>query len=122
MKKILIIDDDKEFISELSDALKDMGYHTIICDSCLKGLNIINKNKVDLILLDYKMPDINGVEFVKIVKERNIKIRIILISASTEISELIEKEKIGDNISLILNKTFEINFLFENIEFLININ
>jgi len=59
-KKVLIIDDDKDFVEECSDLLKHAGYDTATIDNDEVELNVINSIKPHVILLDLKMPGKSG--------------------------------------------------------------
>ena len=59
-KKVLILDNDKDFLSELEETLSLSGYDMIAVDDSREVLAIIDKVKVDLVLLDLKMPKKTG--------------------------------------------------------------
>ncbi len=59
-KKVLIIDDDKEFLEELSESLRLSGYEIIAAGDPVLALGIANAEKPDVILLDLKMPGKSG--------------------------------------------------------------
>ncbi len=63
--KILIIDDSKVDSAILSDIVKDMNYTPIVANSSKKGLEILEKEEVDLILLDIVMKEMSGYEFLE---------------------------------------------------------
>jgi two-component system, sensor histidine kinase and response regulator len=60
MKRILIIEDDKDLLEEISDILKFEGYDFIPCQSGEQGIHLAQKNNPDLILCDIVMPGISG--------------------------------------------------------------
>jgi CheY-like chemotaxis protein len=116
MKTLLIIDDDEEFSSELGDILTDEGYNINIANDGEKAINLINNFIFDLILLDYKMPVKNGIEFIKYIKEKNIETKLILISGSMNIEKLLEQSGVLSDVSFVLNKPFIIEDLLNKIE------
>ncbi|MBF0572029.1 MAG: response regulator [Candidatus Omnitrophica bacterium] len=59
-KKVLIVDDDKDFLNELGEVLSFAGYDMVSVDVPLEVMNVLEKDKVDLILLDLNMPGKNG--------------------------------------------------------------
>ncbi|MFZ2620902.1 MAG: response regulator [Minisyncoccia bacterium] len=69
MKKILIIDDNNTFQKTISDKLKSSGYETISAFDGLEGLDIAKGEKPDLILLDIKMPTMDGMTFLHKLRE-----------------------------------------------------
>ncbi|HET8690378.1 MAG TPA: response regulator [Candidatus Saccharimonadales bacterium] len=61
-KTILIIDDDKTLLGALAGALEEAGYKTLKAGSGQEGLDLAKQAKPDLTLLDYQMPEMNGIE------------------------------------------------------------
>lgn len=59
-KKIMLVDDDKEFLAEHTELLMDNGYDTVSYSEPELVLDMVKKEKPDLILLDLKMNDKNG--------------------------------------------------------------
>lgn len=77
-KDILIIEDDKVILKFLKLALETNGYHVIGTDQGTIGLNIVNNQNPDLILLDLGLPDIDGMQVIyEIRKIKNTPIIII---------------------------------------------
>ena len=66
--QILILDDFNVSNEIMSDLLQDMGYKTYSCQRSLEALDLLKLTKIDIILTDYIMPEMNGVDFVKRVR------------------------------------------------------
>ncbi|MBF0224486.1 MAG: response regulator [Desulfobacterales bacterium] len=81
-KTILIIDDEESILSLAEEILKENGYEAIIADEAAKGIEILakNKDKVDIVILDFTMPKMNGCEALKELKQVKNNIKIILSS------------------------------------------
>lgn len=96
MKKIVIVDDFEESCQLMSEILSGQFECHYICES-EKALALIKSLKPDLILMDYKMPHVTGVELCKIIKEiPNLKeIPIIFISGAVSSEERIETLESG---------------------------
>ena len=89
MQKIILIDDDQNILTSLEMVLKSAGFTTKAFTDGLKAINYIRDNSAEIILLDIKMPRIDGLEvFTRIKKFSNIPI-IFLTSKDSEIDELI---------------------------------
>lgn len=69
MSKILIVDDDKDFAQLLEYDLKKKGYETVTANNGEEGLERALKEKPDLIILDIKMPKVDGYTFVRRLKK-----------------------------------------------------
>lgn len=87
LKKILIIEDDKNISSELKELLENAQYEAVILDDFINALEKTLKEKADLILLDINIPYINGeVLLQNIRKVSNVPI-IMVTSQNSEINE-----------------------------------
>src|SRR3989344_4707088 len=96
MKKILLIDDDKVFLKTVSDSLSTKDYKVIVAKDGEEGFQIIKEEKPDLILLDILMPNIGGMDFLKLIKEdqKLNKIPVLIVSNFTSMYYIEEKKKI----------------------------
>jgi two-component system, cell cycle response regulator len=94
---VLIVDDTPKNIQLLGTVLKDTGYRVIVATNGMAALNILEKTKPDLILLDVMMPELSGFETCKLIKENeNIKdIPIIFLTAKTEPEDVIKGFELG---------------------------
>lgn len=69
MNTILIVDDENINLMLLEKALEKAGFETLKAKDGKEALNLFRNNKCDLIITDYQMPEMNGVEFIKKIKE-----------------------------------------------------
>lgn len=96
-KKIIIVEDEKILANLLNKKLKAEGYESLIAWNGKKGLELIKKEKPDLILLDIIMPEIDGFELMKTIsKDKKLKkIPIIIISNSGQTVEIDKAQELG---------------------------
>lgn len=87
--KILSIDDDEEILYALKAVIESQGWTGLIAGSVNDALEIYKKEKPDLILIDYHMPRINGVQGVKMLRKLDERIPIIVftINENQEIAD-----------------------------------
>lgn len=85
-KKILIIDDEDDFVKALTVRLNSAGYDVISAHDGIEGLNIARNNEPDLILLDLMIPKMNGYKVARFLKfdESYKQIPIIMLTARAE--------------------------------------
>ena len=96
-RKILIVDDEEGFLSVLKDALEVRGFSVVTAKSAIEaGLELASK-KPDLILMDVKMPGINGLQACAAIKKNSTtsEIPIIVISAISDDRSMKEAYKSG---------------------------
>jgi DNA-binding response OmpR family regulator len=80
--KILIVDDDKLMLEALSHYLVNEGYETSISEDGFHALDIIQKQKIDLVITDIMMPNISGLSLLNLLKQFYFNnIPVILISS-----------------------------------------
>ena len=80
-KHILVIDDEEAVRKSFVLALEDTGYIVDTAESGTKGVQMQTEKKYDVIFLDLKMPGLNGIETLKIIRERDKNIFIYIVTA-----------------------------------------
>lgn len=95
MHTILIVDDEEHIRFILSELLRKEGYKTILAENGNKAIRSIQNEKPDLVLLDYKLPDINGIEVLKKIQELELSIIVIMITAYGDIKDAVTSMKLG---------------------------
>ncbi len=92
---ILILDDELEVCLSLSEILNSEGFTTLYDTNPLNAIDIIKNNKIDLVIIDIKMPNISGIELLKIIKGEIKSIPIIVISGYATVEEAVVSIKYG---------------------------
>lgn len=92
---ILIVDDEPGGLKVLSANLSLEGYDVELALSGFEALEKIDKQDYDLILLDYQMPKMNGLELLKNIRAKGIEIPVIMITAYSTIENAVEAMKNG---------------------------
>jgi DNA-binding response OmpR family regulator len=80
-KRILVLDDEEHIRALYTMELEDEGYRVTAVGECRKGLDRIKKGEVDLLILDIRMPDMDGREVLSQVRDIDIKLPIVISSA-----------------------------------------
>jgi two-component system response regulator AtoC len=106
---ILIVDDDGVMQETLSDVLKKRGYEIFSVGSGSGALSMIKKNVIDLILLDMRLPDIDGLEVLRKIKEFDTEILVIMMTAFSDVQTAVAAMKSGAYDYI--NKPFELEEL-----------
>src|ERR1043165_2068791 len=88
-KTILIVDDDEGMRDTLTAILK-REYRVLRVSSGEAALSLLNRDDVDLMLLDVRLPGISGFEVLRIVKENYSLIEVIMISAINDIETAVQ--------------------------------
>ena len=93
-RSILIIDDDKDLLSIISDMLSEYGYEVTPASSAEEAFDLLSKNTYHLILLDINLPDSNGFTICKELREVST-VPVIFASARTSENDRINGYEIG---------------------------
>lgn len=93
-KTILIIDDD-EGMRDTIGAIFKRDYRILRAPSGEAGLTVLHREDVDLVLLDVRLPGINGFDVLKIIKENYSLVEVIIISAISEVETAVQAMKSG---------------------------
>lgn len=95
MSTILVIDDEKNIRNSLKDILEYEGYGVTTAENGFDALDLIKNKSFDLIFCDIKMPQLDGIELLKMIKELNVHTPVIMISGHASIDNAVETIKIG---------------------------
>ena len=106
---ILIVDDDVVMQETLSDVLKKRGYEIMSVGSGHGALSFTKKNAIDLVLLDMRLPDVDGLEILKKIKEFDTDILVIMMTAYSDVQTAVSAMKSGAY--HYINKPFELEEL-----------
>jgi len=95
MEKILIVDDEKNMRLILNKILSKEGYEIYQAENGNQALKEVKKSSPDLVLLDLKLPDINGIEVLEKIKQHDNSIIVIILTAYGDIKNAVEAMKLG---------------------------
>lgn len=119
---ILVIEDNEDLSFTISKVLQKEGFKPFTAKSGEEGLLLFRKEIVDLLLLDLKLPKMNGLEVLSRVKEMDPDLAVIMMTASTDVKPAIEAMKRGatdylmkpfelDEMKLVVRKALEMHQL-----------
>ncbi|MFH1878217.1 MAG: response regulator [Candidatus Omnitrophota bacterium] len=120
-KKILIVDDEPDILRSISFRVKKAGYEVICAEDGGEGLEKAREEKPDLIILDYRMPVLDGIEVYKKLRENGetSRIPVIFLTASRESAGIRDKlEEIGAD--SLMTKPYDANALLNKINELLD--
>ncbi len=92
---ILIVDDEKEYQLVVSMILEDAGYRTETCSNGREALDILEKSDIDLVITDLRMPVMSGDELIAKIREKEMDVDILVVTAYGSIESAVEAIKNG---------------------------
>lgn len=112
-KKILVVDDEKECCQFFKQYLTKRGYSVDTAYDGLEAKDLLDKNTYDCIFFDCNMPELTGIELIKIIKEKNPQAKKIMISGYDLINEDFAKDS---GVDVFLRKPFSLEAIKEVVE------
>jgi DNA-binding NtrC family response regulator len=92
---VLIIDDEKNFTEEMQEFLENTGFKAFTANTARQGLNLLKSQTIDLLILDIRLPGVNGLDILKNVKELYPKLEVIIVSAHGDMDSVIRAMRLG---------------------------
>jgi len=109
--KLLMVDDEEEFLVSSSRALSRRGFDVDVALNGVTALELIDKQKFDVVVLDVKMPDIDGIEVYRQIREKLPDMPVVLLTGHSSIDDAFQTAK--DGIADYLTKPIDIDKLAE---------
>ncbi|MBI5582235.1 MAG: response regulator [Deltaproteobacteria bacterium] len=94
-EKVLLVDDEVEFLDTLSERMRNRGMEVSTSSSGAEALKKVEQESYDVIILDLMMPGVDGLEALKILKEKKPELQVILLTGHATVEKGIEAMKLG---------------------------
>ncbi len=129
MEKILIVDDNEYLRYTLTELMADAGYKAFAVENGTKAIEEIKAKNYDLIILDMKLPGMNGIEILTKIKEINQKVPVIMLTAFGDVKNAVNAMKQGaqdyitkpfenEAMLITIKKALEMKYLNEEVSIL----
>jgi DNA-binding NtrC family response regulator len=130
MKSILIIEDDALVRKTLTSQLAKRGFEVVAAETGEDGVRSFAESSPDLVLLDVRLPDIDGLEVLRRIREKNRRAIILVMTAFDDMRTTVEAVKLGAfeylvkplnaaELELVIDKAFQARALEEKFSFLV---
>lgn len=94
-EKILMIDDEQDFLDVMSERMEARNMVVSTASSAKEGLAKAAAGSFDVVILDLMMPEMDGIETLRVLKEKNPDLEVILLTGHATIKQGIEAMKLG---------------------------
>ena len=112
-EKVLLVDDEVDFLETLCERMRLRDMDVTTSASPLDAIKKVQEKDYDAIIMDLKMPQMDGLQLLKVLKEKNPDLQIILLTGHATVEKGIEAMKLGATDSL--EKPVDLNVLTEKI-------
>ena len=130
MRSILIVEDDKLVRQTLASQLAKKGFDIIVAETGEEAVGRFAESGPDLVLLDVRLPDIDGLEVLRRLKERSRRAVILVMTAFDDMKTTVEAIKLGafeylvkplnaTELELAIDKAFQVRALEEKVNYLV---
>jgi DNA-binding NtrC family response regulator len=92
---VLIVDDEPNILTSLRRALEVEGYRAVVANSGAQALEAVLHEGPDLILLDVVMPGMDGLEVLRLLKDRQLDVPVVMMSGNATIETAVQATKLG---------------------------
>lgn len=107
--KVLIVDDEVEIVEILAEFFAQKGYEVSSAHDGVEGLSKVKKERPHIVLLDIRMPGMNGIDVLRNIKEIDSNIGVIMITANEDIE--VAKQSLALGAFDYISKPFDFNYL-----------
>jgi DNA-binding NtrC family response regulator len=94
-EKVLLVDDEQDFLETLAERMRARGMNVSTTASAADAVKMAEAESYDAVVLDLKMPGMDGLEVLSAIKERNPDIQVILLTGHATLEKGIEAMKMG---------------------------
>ena len=93
--EVLFVDDDRTILSLVEEYLTAFDYRVTVVDNGLNALDLIKEKDFDIVFTDFKMPDIDGLELLAVIKEYRPATEVIMVTGHGTMESAIQAMKFG---------------------------
>jgi DNA-binding NtrC family response regulator len=94
-EKVLLVDDEKDFLEAIGERMKARDIEVSTAGSAKEALKMAEEGSFDAIILDLQMPEMDGLEALKAIKEKKPEVQVILLTGHATVAKGIEAMKLG---------------------------
>ena len=93
--QLLIIDDEERFVKTTQALLERKGVHTHVATNGTDAMQVLEKERVDVVVLDIKMPGLDGIETLRVIKKRYPLVEVIMLTGHASAETAVEGMSLG---------------------------
>jgi len=114
--RILVVDDDEDNLKLFTIVLEYAGFKVVSYSDPFEAFKKFKPSYYDLVILDYIMPNLNGFELYKRLKQKDESIKVLILTASQERLHISHNQELVDMILKVVRKPIGISKLLDEID------
>ncbi len=95
VRRLLVVDDDQEVSRVIASMIEQLGHQVAVCGNAQDALARTPLGKYDMMLIDYRMPELTGLDLISMLREENCQIPVVLMTGFPATEERVSLEKLG---------------------------
>ena len=116
MKKVLIVEDDKDFLWILRQGFSKQPFDVIFAQDGEEGLELVQKEHPDLVVIDILLPKMNGLDMARRIKEKGIKTQMIFLTNLKDENHIGQVMDITGGADYIVKNDVSIDTIFNRVK------
>ncbi len=117
--KVLLVEDDKKLAKIIEKGLKRQNFRVDVAEDGEEGLYLARNNKYDVMIIDWMLPKLSGIDLIKTLKKEGINTPTLILTAKSDIEDKVEGLSVADDY---LTKPFEFEELIARLKALFRRN
>ena len=93
--RILIVDDEQDLLDTMAKRMKKRGMHVLSASNGPEAIELIEKEPIDVVLLDVRMPQMSGIDVLKRIKEINPMVAVVMLTGHASIESAVTGMEYG---------------------------
>ncbi|SKA80005.1 Response regulator receiver domain-containing protein [Paucidesulfovibrio gracilis DSM 16080] len=94
-EKVLLVDDEKDFLESLSERMSVRGMNVSTAENPAEAMKAVDADSYDAIVLDLQMPEMNGIDLLKFIREKHPEMQVILLTGHATLEKGVQAMKLG---------------------------
>jgi CheY-like chemotaxis protein len=94
-RTILVVDDDSEALQAVGEMIGSLGHLALLCPNAPDALERLRAEKADLLLVDYRMPELTGIDLITLLREEGSALPVVLMSGYAATVDRVSTEALG---------------------------
>jgi len=111
--KILLVEDDEKLLNSIKEGLKQFDFRVDTAKDGEEGLYLATNNQYDVLIIDWMLPKLDGIELIKKLRQKNINTPALILTAKGDVEDKVEGLSVADDY---LTKPFDFDELVARIK------
>jgi len=94
-KKVLLVDDEQDFLNLMSKLIGSWGYEVVTASNGVQALELSKTERPDVLVLDYLMPDMNGLDLLRKMRSTTTRVPAVVFTANPTIKAMEESKELN---------------------------